>query len=122
MAETLATAVGTLLLGLGTLFCVLGVLGVLRMPDFYNRIQAAGMVLTLGASSVFLSILFLGPVEAGLKGIASAAFLSLTAPMATHALARAAYRQGVPLSDETVRDELAEDEARRESFNDEHTS
>jgi multicomponent Na+:H+ antiporter subunit G len=109
MIEQLSTLAGFFLLGTGTLFCVLGVFGVMRMPDFYNRIHAAGMVITLGAGSVFVSLLFVGPTQAGLKGLATAAFLSLTAPMVTHVLARTAYQHGVPLADETVCDDLAED-------------
>jgi multicomponent Na+:H+ antiporter subunit G len=112
MAGQLATAAGAILLGSGTLFCVLGVVGVMRMPDVYNRIHAAGMVITLGAGSVFLSLLFLAPAEAGLRGLATALFLSLTAPMATHVLARTAYRHGSPLTEQTVCDHLAEDEER----------
>jgi multicomponent Na+:H+ antiporter subunit G len=109
MPDQIATVAGAALLGIGTLFCVLGVYGVIRMPDFYNRVQAAGLVITLGSGSIFLSVLFLGPLQAGLKGIVTAAFLSLTAPMVTHVLARAAYRHGVPLADQTECDHLAED-------------
>jgi multicomponent Na+:H+ antiporter subunit G len=110
MVAQLGSMAGTVLLGIGTLFCLLGVYGVMRMPDIYNRIQAAGLVITMGAGSVFLSLVFLAPGEAALRGVATAAFLSLTAPMATHVLARTAYRHGVPLAEETARNDLAEDE------------
>jgi multicomponent Na+:H+ antiporter subunit G len=110
MVDTLASAAGVVLLGTGTLFCVVGVLGLLRMPDFYNRVQAAGVVITLGAGCVLLSTLFLASPAAGLRGLVTAVFLSLTAPMVAHVLVRAAYRQEVPLSADTVCDELAEDE------------
>jgi multicomponent Na+:H+ antiporter subunit G len=102
--------IGAALLVLGTCFCVLGVYGVLRLPDFYNRLHAAGMLLTLGAGAVLLSVLFLAAPRAGLKALATAGFLALTAPMVTHVLSRTAYRQGLALSRHPVRDDLAEDQ------------
>lgn len=105
----LVELIGVAFLVSGTLFCVLGVYGMVRLPDIYNRLHAAGKVMTFGAGGVMLSVLFLAPPRAGLKGLATAAFLLLTAPMVTHVLARAAYRLGVPLAPETVRDDLAED-------------
>ncbi|CAN5716120.1 monovalent cation/H(+) antiporter subunit G [soil metagenome] len=104
-----ANLIGGALLVMGTLFCVLGVYGILRLPDLYNRIHAAGMVITLGAGGILLSLLFLGEPRAGLRGLVTAMFLSLTSPMVTHVVARTAYRRGVPLSVHTVRDDLAED-------------
>lgn len=111
--ELLTTAVGLLLLVQGTVFCVLGVYGMLRLPDLYNRLHAAGKVLTFGAGGVLLSLIFLSPPRAGLKGLATAIFLLLTAPVVTHLLARAAFRSGVPLSRHTVRNDLAADLGQR---------
>jgi multicomponent Na+:H+ antiporter subunit G len=107
----LAELVGAILLISGTVFCALGVYGMVRLPDLYNRLHAAGKVTTFGAGGVLLSLLLLAPPRAGLKGLAAAVFVLLTAPVVTHVLARAAYRLGVPLAPESVRDELAEDEA-----------
>jgi multicomponent Na+:H+ antiporter subunit G len=112
MLDEAIRIVGLTLLGAGTFFCVLGVYGVMRLPDLYNRLHAAGMVMTMGAGCVFLSLLFVGAPQAGLKGVVTAAFLALTAPMVTHVLARTAYHQGVPLAEETLRDELANEEGR----------
>lgn len=109
MVILLGDLIGAFLLVSGTAFCVLGVYGMVRLPDTYNRLHAAGQVLTLGAGGVLLSLLFLATPRAGLKGLATAAFLLLTAPVVTHVLARAAYRLGVPLAPQTVRDDLAED-------------
>jgi multicomponent Na+:H+ antiporter subunit G len=105
----LGEVVGTVLLLVGTVFCVLGVYGLLRLPDLYNRLHAGAKVATFGAGGVLLSLLFLAPPQAGFKGLATALFLLLTAPLVTHVLARAAYRLRVPLADEPVRDDLAED-------------
>src|SRR3990172_1597628 len=105
--SALAEIIGTLLLVSGAAFCALGVYGMMRLPDIYNRLHAAGKVMTFGAGGVLLSLLFLAPPRAGLKGLATAAFLILTAPAVTHVLARAAYRLGVPLAPQTGRDDLA---------------
>ncbi|MGH7511158.1 MAG: monovalent cation/H(+) antiporter subunit G, partial [Gemmatimonadales bacterium] len=101
--------VGAVLLLVGTIFCVLGVYGLLRLPDLYNRLHAGGKVATFGAGGVLLSLLFLAPPQAGIKGLATALFLLLTAPLVTHIMARAAHRLRIPLADESVRDDLAED-------------
>lgn len=104
-----AAWLGIALLLTGTLFCLLGAYGVLRMPDFYNRVHAAAMIITFGAGGILLSLLFLGPPEAGLRALAIAAFLSLTSPMVTHILLRTAYGQSLPLAEETTRDDLGRD-------------
>lgn len=109
MLAIILQTMGMLLLATGTAFCVLGVSGVLRLPDIYNRLHAAAVVLTFGAGLILLSVLFLVGSRAGLKALATAAFLLLTAPMVTHVLLRTAYRQGMPLAAEQVRDDLAED-------------
>ena len=89
---TVLPLAGAALLITGTLFCVLGVYGLVRLPDIYTRLHATGAVITLGAGAVFLSLLFIGPTNSGLKGLATTAFLLLTAPMVTHTIARAHYR------------------------------
>jgi multicomponent Na+:H+ antiporter subunit G len=105
---------GTLLLT-GTAFCILGIYGVLRLPDFYSRLHAAGMVMTLGAGGILLSLVFLGDTTAALKGIATAGFLALTAPLVTHVLARIAHGQDIGLGPEAGPDELRDDrESRRD--------
>jgi multicomponent Na+:H+ antiporter subunit G len=105
----LLSILGIALLLTGAFFCVLGVYGMMRLPDIYNRLHATGAVITLGAGGVFLSLLFIGPPGSGLKGLATAAFLLLTAPMVTHVLARAAYRLEQPLAPGSIRNDLAED-------------
>jgi multicomponent Na+:H+ antiporter subunit G len=109
MLAMLAELGGAFLLILGTSFCVLGVYGLLTLRDFYNRLHAAGMVITLGALGIMLSLLLIGPVQIGWKGIATAIFLLLTGPLVSHVLARTAHHQGVRIEDDNARDDLAED-------------
>lgn len=112
MVAYVVQALGAALLVSGTAICVLGVYGMIRLPNVYNRIHAAGKVMTFGAGAVLLSVLLLGQPRAGIKALAAAVFLLLTAPAVSHVLGAAAYRIGVPLSSEPVRDDLAQDRAR----------
>ena len=80
----------------GVFFIVTGAIGVVRMPDVYCRLHAAGMTDTMGAGLLLLGMCF----QAGLTLITVRllliwAFLLVTSPVATHALARAALSGGV---------------------------
>ena len=91
---------GQALLVLGALFCLLGSIGLVRMPDFYSRTHPAGMIDTLGATLILagLGLYTLGGVGDAatlIRLVMIAAFLYLTSPTATHALAKAAYARGV---------------------------
>ncbi len=98
--------IGALVVLVGAAFMVLAAIGIIRMPDPYNRIQAGTKASTLG---VVLALIGLGIYEIALlpKLIVIALFVLITNPLSSHALARAAHAAGVPLADETVRDELA---------------
>ena len=72
-----------------------GALGLVRFPDFYTRLHAAGVTDTAGAELIVLGMLLQAPnwlvaVKLGFIGI----FLGLTSPVATHAIAHAAYMVG----------------------------
>ncbi len=88
--------VGMVFIAIGLLFQVLGALGLVRLPDVYNRLQAATKTITLGAISIAIGV---GIADVSLlpKSLIVAFFLLLTNPIASHAIARAAYRSGVPL-------------------------
>lgn len=80
----------------GVFFVLAGALGVLRMPDFFTRMHAAGMTDTLGAEFVILGmILQTGFSQMTLKLLLVAFFLFLTSPTATHAIANAALKSGL---------------------------
>ncbi len=82
-------------LGAGLFFVLAGTIGVIRLPDFYTRLHAAGMTDTLGAELILLGLIFQAD---GWQMIAKlllvAFFLFITSPTATHAVAHAAYRAG----------------------------
>lgn len=86
------------LLVLGSLFCVIGGIGIVRFPDFYTRVHGAGITDSLGATLMLFGCM----VEAGLsqvtlKLLLVLVFLLVTSPTSTHALVKAAYASGLAL-------------------------
>ena len=80
----------------GAGFSIVGAIGLLRFPDFYTRLHAAGITDTLGTWLILLGVLL--QVESWLVAIKLAlivVFLFFTSPTATHALARAALASGL---------------------------
>lgn len=86
----------TFLLALGTFFLLVGTVGLLRLPDVYNRLHATSKATTIGAASIFLAgFAYFGPQGAGLTSLVGIAFLFITAPTGGHVISRAAKRMGV---------------------------
>ena len=80
----------------GGLFCVVGGIGLMRMPDFYTRMHAASVTDTLGAGFVLLGLLLqAGLTLVGAKLVIIGLLVFFTSPAATHALAKAALGRGV---------------------------
>jgi multicomponent Na+:H+ antiporter subunit G len=80
----------------GAIFSLTATIGVLRFPDVYTRLHAAAKAGPVGAGFVLLAVAIaaLDPPTA-LRAIIGILFLILTAPVAAHLLARAAYLVGV---------------------------
>ena len=100
----LADIIGNLFLIIGSLFLFSAGLGVLRMPDTYNRIQTGTKATTLGTIMILVGIAFLHPAWA-LKLIILIFFVMLTNPVSSHALARASHTIGIRQSEATVVDQ-----------------
>ncbi|HEY3810992.1 MAG TPA: monovalent cation/H(+) antiporter subunit G [Acidimicrobiales bacterium] len=98
------------LAGVGLLFSLSGAVGILRMPDVYCRIQCSSKTITMGALPTLIAVVVAeGPVTTyGSRALIVAGLLLIVSPTASHALARAAYRAGVPMWDGAVRDEPRE--------------
>lgn len=98
-----------ILLGIGAIFCMLAAVGIVVMPDVYNRMQAASKAVTLGACSIVLgAVIHFADPAVTVRCLLVCVFLFATVPAATHLIARAAYRRGDVLAPETVIDELAD--------------
>jgi len=97
--------IGLFLIVLGSIFLFLGGLGIYRMPDLYDRLQAGTKASTLGAMSLILGVGFLqmaqvmpdGSLQTNwlVKAIILVVFIALSNPISSHALARGAYKNGI---------------------------
>ena len=80
----------------GLFFMLTGTLGILRMPDVFTRLHAAGMTDTMGAGFLLLGMSFQADVwHVVVRLVMVYVFLLFTSPIGTHALARAAMAGGV---------------------------
>jgi multicomponent Na+:H+ antiporter subunit G len=96
--EQVLEVVSGILLVIGALFTLTGAVGLLRFPDFYTRIHAGGITETVGAGFILLGLLLrVDAWSVGVRLVIVLAFLVLTSPTATHVLAQAARRDGVPV-------------------------
>lgn len=103
---------GVSLLVVGLAFNLLGCVGLVRLPDVYNRLQAATKCVTLGTCLVLAGVAVLtwcsAPPTAA-KCLVCMAFILVTSPTAAHALARGAHASGVELWEGSVVDRYRED-------------
>ena len=82
----------------GVFFLFMGALGLIRFPDFYTRMHAAGKCDTLGSLLVLTGLAcHEGLGLASAKLLVIAVFIFFTSPTATHAIARAAHKNRVPI-------------------------
>jgi multicomponent Na+:H+ antiporter subunit G len=98
---------GTIITGIGAAFLFIGSLGIFRMPDVYNRVQAGTKCTTLGG---FLTIIGVGIMQPEWfwKALIIALFVLISNPVSSHALGRAARKKGISLSDRSVVDKTEE--------------
>lgn len=94
------------LLIIGGLFYLLGGLGVLRMPDTLNRIQAGTKATTLGTFSLLIGVMFAFP-SWSFKLVVLIVFIALSNPIGSSVIARASYKNKRP--DNLVKDDLRGD-------------
>jgi multicomponent Na+:H+ antiporter subunit G len=97
------------LAAIGLAFSLSGAVGILRMPDVYSRIQCSSKTITMGALPALIALVVAeGPVSPyGSRALLVAALLLVVNPAASHALARAAYKVGVPMWRGAVTDEVS---------------
>jgi multicomponent Na+:H+ antiporter subunit G len=94
---------------LGTFLMVVTCVGLLRFPDVYCRMHAAGKAGTLGVSFLIVAAgVYFAPegLSTPIRGILAIVFQFLTTPAATHLLARAVYVAEYPRTERTAIDEL----------------
>ena len=80
----------------GGVFLIAGGVGLIRFPDFYTRMHAAGMTDTLAAGLLlFGMVLQSGDALTAIKLIMIGFFIFFTSPTATYAIAHAAFTGGL---------------------------
>jgi multicomponent Na+:H+ antiporter subunit G len=96
MTETLIDILSWACLLIGGAVGIIGGLGLVRLPDFFTRLHAAGVAETLCPALVVLGLVLQSGLSLlTLKLVLILLFLLFTAPTATHAVARAALVDGV---------------------------
>ena len=104
-----AQIVGGAISIIGGVLLFLASLGLVRMPDVFNRMQAGTKATTLGTMLFLIGIVVQRP-EWWPKIVLLIVFVLFTNPISSHALARAAHAVGIKMSDRSVQDDLAESE------------
>lgn len=87
----IATILGTLFILVGVAFSVLGVIGILRLPDTFSQLHASGKTSTLGVLFICLGTAFLRP-SVILELVALSIFVIFSGPVGSHAIAAAVHR------------------------------
>ena len=94
---------------IGLIFNLLGCIGIIRLPDTYNRLQAATKCVTLGCCSILFGVvLHFGLSDAGAKALVAIPILFFGSTVAAHALIRGTYHFGIKLGKKSVKDDYKE--------------
>ena len=104
----MSDTIGVIFVIVGILFNIVGCIGLVRLPDVYNRLQAATKCVTLGTCCVVLgAVMIVGNAPSVMKGLVCVGFVLITSPTAAHALSRGAHASGVKLWEKSVVDQYA---------------
>ncbi len=94
--EAVVDIVGGVFIVLGVGFSLVGAFGMIRLPDVFTRMHAAGIIDTLGIGLIFIGLMPHAGFSLVLaKLVLILVFVLFTSPTATHALARATQRGGI---------------------------
>ncbi|MGW5241748.1 monovalent cation/H(+) antiporter subunit G [Monashia sp. NPDC004114] len=92
----------------GLFFSLSGAVGIVRMPDVYTRLQCSTKNITLGLLPMLVALVVIEGVDSAYasRAVLVTVLVLVLSPAASHALARAAYKTGVPMWRGSVVDEL----------------
>lgn len=112
---TAAEIITCVFLLVGLFFSFIGVLGVLRMPDVFGRLQASTCIPTMGNICLMIGgIIYAATHSLGGATIAKLVIIMLmilcTNPISNHALLKGAYKGGIKPAREPVIDDYKEDD------------
>ena len=102
------------LIAVGLVFALTSVIGMLRMPDTFCRMQSSTIISTIVvilviAGAIVYSAVYLKNTEMIIKLAVLMVFYIVTAPISGHALAKGAYRHGVKMTEKIKCDKYGED-------------
>jgi len=97
--DTALDVLGAGLLGLGLLLATVGLYGVLRMPDIFDQLHAAGLVTGPAVLVILLASLTTRSADITTSAALLFVFVLITAPLSGHAIARAAWLRPEPDED-----------------------
>lgn len=102
------------LLALGFIFALAGVVGLLRMPDTYCRMQSSTNIATLGLLLPMIAALIYavatGQTAMAIKLGCVSLFCIITNPISSHAICKAAYKLGIRPQKKMTEDDYGEDQ------------
>jgi len=94
-ADQIMEIIASVFLGVGALFVVIGGIGLIRLPDFYTRMHAAGVTDTVGAGGILVGLMFIeGASLVTVKLFLILLFIFFTSPTSSHSVAKAAMGAG----------------------------
>lgn len=106
----------------GLFFLTVGVVGLIRLPDIYNRLHALGKCDTMGSGMIILGMVLIVPGTTNVvKLLLMALFTLAINPVMTHLITKTAYVRGTPMSEGSfvINAYYEEDEDERELFGEE---
>ena len=96
MLTTISNIISTIFIIAGLFFVLVGTIGLLRFPDFYTRMHATGKCDTLGEGLMLVGLMvYQGFDLISVKMLFLVIFIFVANPVATHAIARRAYKVGL---------------------------
>lgn len=107
--ETILQLIALVAVIIGTAFSLVGVIGLIRLPDVYTRLHATGKVGVFGVVLLLIAAAAWTPLGWG-RALLLIALLMLTGPVAAHAISSAAYRIGIPRRPPGTTDPVTVDE------------
>jgi multicomponent Na+:H+ antiporter subunit G len=116
MAGTLLDVLGAGLLGLGLTLATIGLYGLLRKPEIFDQLHAAGLITGPATILVLLASVATRNVEVITSAVLLMLFQLVTSPLSASAIAQAAHRRAHgrthPAVDDDEDEDQDEDEAR----------
>ncbi|MBS0011500.1 MAG: monovalent cation/H(+) antiporter subunit G [Bacteroidales bacterium] len=107
--------ISNILIGIGLSFSFFGCLGLIRLPDIYNRLQSATKCVTLGACCILLSLVIrYGFNDIGIKALIAIPVLFFTSTSGAHALLKGSHISGFSMWKKSVVDHYRDDTGEKE--------